>query len=589
MKSSASLFTGLFYRYKRLLIMSALLGMVLNLLSLATPLSFMAVIDRVLISEGYATLNVILVILLVTALLTQFLQAGQFHVSQWTALGMGSESAGVFYKHLFRLKQSYFDQTPVGEIVSRTAELDRVRGILTSWILSLAVDFTFMLVFLVVMLTLSAPLTFVVLATVPLHVGQYFIFGPSLKRRERENFEAGVNHQSAVIESLQGIETVRVSGRVDSQLEGIFSTLDFRLRKAYRLAQVGMWSSRLSEFIGAASEALILYYGAMLVLGLELTLGELVAFNMMKDRVTSPLIRLASIWEEVLAFRLSVERLNTVLHYEMEQSDSPSKALKRVDGFKQEIAFKNLSFCYPGHDNPAVSGISLDIRKGERICLLGESGAGKSTLTRLLTMVYDNYQGDICFDGIELRELDLESVRQQAYYVLQKNMLFRGTVASNILYASKNQDPKWAKRCAEIACASEFIEKLPLGYETPVLEGARNFSGGEIQRIALARAIAADTPIIVLDEATSALDYETESNVVNNLEQLGDEKTLVIVTHRLSLARICDRIIVLKDGGIIEEGNHDELIKKAGAYRRLYEYQFGDVERLALVPSEGTP
>ena len=347
MKSSVSLFTGLFYRYKRLLALSALLGVFLNLLSLATPLSFMAVIDRVLISEGYATLTVILVILLVTAVLTQFLQAGQFHVSQWTALGMGSESAGVFYKHLFRLKQSYFDQTPVGEIVSRTAELDRVRGILTSWILSLAVDFMFMLVFLVVMLGLSVPLTLIVLATVPMHIGQYFIFGSALKRRERENFEAGVNHQSAVIESLQGVETVRVSGKTDTQLEGIFSTLDHRLRKSYRLAQVGMWSSRMSEFIGAASEAVILYYGAKLVLGLELTLGELVAFNMMKDRVTSPLIRLAFIWEEVVAFRLSVERLNTVLHYDLEQSDSSTKSLKKLDNFSTEVSFKSLSFCYP--------------------------------------------------------------------------------------------------------------------------------------------------------------------------------------------------------------------------------------------------
>lgn len=202
-------------------------------------------------------------------------------------------------------------------------------------------------------------------------------------------------------------------------------------------------------------------------------------------------------------------------------------------------------------------------------------------------MVYDNYQGDICFDGVELRALDLESVRQQAYYVLQKNMLFRGSIASNILYASERQDLEWVKYCAEIACASDFIERLPHGYDTPILEGARNFSGGEVQRIALARAIAADTPILVLDEATSALDYETESNVVNNLSKLGEEKTLIIVTHRLSLARICDRIIVLRSGNIVEEGKHEELIKRAGPYRRLYGYQFGDVDRLPQVAEAG--
>ena len=568
------IFAGLFQRYTRLLVWTALIAIVLNTLSLATPLSFMAVIDRVLVSEGYDTLMVILVILLTITLFEQLLKMVQFRLSQWIGLGMGSESAGVFYRHLFRLKQAYFDTTPVGEILSRSAELDRIRSILVSWILSLAVDLLFMVIFLIVMLSMSLPLSLVVLATVPLHAGQYFVFGSVLSSRESASFEAGVQHQSLVIESLQGIETVRASNRGKLCLHGIFSTLDLRLRKAYRLAQVGMWSARASELIGGVSEVIILYFGARLVLEQELTLGALVAFNMMKDRVTGPLIRLASIWEEVLAFRLSVERLNTVLDSSVEQPDEEAPR-SELTSFSKTIKYSGLSFCYPGQDSPVLSNVDFFVARGERVCLLGESGAGKSTLTRLLTLAYDDYIGKIEIDNHEIRSLDLNSVRSQVAYVLQKNTLFSGTIASNILYACESPSDERMRDAARIACVNEFIETLPLGYQTVVQEGGKNFSGGQVQRIALARAIAANTPILILDEATSALDYETEANVVRNLQQLGECKTLIIATHRLSLARICDRIVVLKKGRVAEEGTHQQLIHQEGPYRKLYQYQTG--------------
>lgn len=572
---------GLLHRYSRLILWTALVACFLNALSLVVPLSFMAVIDRVLISEGYASLQVILVILCITAAVELALRVGQFRISQWVGLGMEAESAGVFYRHLFQLKQSYFDRTPIGEIISRTGELDKLRTILIGWIMTVLVDLLFMLVFLLVMLSFSGLLTALVLATVPLHLGQYFVFGSSLKRCERDNFQAGIEHQSAVVETLQGMNTIRACGKAESGLAQVFGTLDATLRTNYRLAQVGLWSSQTSTLVSKLSEASILFMGATLVLDQSMTLGALVAFNMMKDRVTGPLIRLASIWEEVLAFKLSLERLNTVFDYPSDRrSDTDVKVIACHSVETLEV--DGLSYAYDPDGEPVLSGVHLCLAQGERLCLLGESGAGKSTLTKLLSLMYDDYTGELRINGIDICEYDIDSLRGQIAYVLQKNVLFSGTIASNILYASDRDDDVWMRRAAKLACADGFIESLPLGYATPVTEGGKNLSGGQVQRIALARAFASSASLIVLDEATSALDYETEARVVANLEQLDPDVSLIIVTHRLSLARASDRIVVLKNGRVVEVGTHSELIEQPSAYRELHQYQVGNV--VPLVP-----
>ncbi len=228
-----------------------------------------------------------------------------------------------------------------------------------------------------------------------------------------------------------------------------------------------------------------------------------------------------------------------------------------------------------GQEAPAIENLSLELRRGQRLCLLGESGAGKSTVLRLLTCNYSDYEGEILFDNRDIRNLSLQSVRSQFSNVLQKNILFSGTLESNILYASKRQDKPWLKHTAQLACANKFIEALPDGYQSTVNEQGSNFSGGQVQRIALARALAAQTPLLILDEATSALDAETEYTLVENLRRLGRKKTLVIATHRLSLARMCDQIIVMKKGKVVEQGSHRLLMQRKGEYYKLQQLQAG--------------
>ncbi|MBC3620316.1 peptidase domain-containing ABC transporter [Vibrio metschnikovii] len=564
------MFQKVFIKHKKGLLIVFSFSIIANLLSLAVPLSFMAVIDRVLVSSGYATLNVIFIILIVVAISESVVNTFTSYIFNWCSSNIISEVAGKFFHHLFNLKIDYFQRNTPGDTISRLGELDSIKRYITDWMLAYSVDILFMLIFLSVMLSINSTLSLVILATIPFHLIQYYIFGKALKRKNQQVFVNNIQYNSAVLESLSGIEIIKSEGKEDYAIKRIANALDNSLKNNFSLSVTQLFSSQLSMTLSKLSEAFILFVGAYLVLGQKMSLGELVAFNMMKDRVTAPLLRAASIWEEIMQFRLSRERINTVMSEDSEANLNGCILSEDVS----QIKFIDVGFSYGDHK--VIDGFNLLIKPNTITCIVGESGAGKSTVTRLLSRLSDNYQGRIEISGTDIRHISIPSLRKKITYVNQNNILFSGTIRENILFSSARRDKEWLYHCARQAWIHDFIISLPLGYDTPVIEGGKNFSGGQIQRIAIARALASDKPILILDEATSALDYESEYQIVTNLKRAAKNKTLIAITHRLSLARCADNIICIEQGKILEQGSHDALILRDGFYRRLHNYQVGE-------------
>lgn len=565
------MFRKAFYKYKKGLFIVFSFSVISNLLSLAVPVSFMAVIDRVLVSSGYATLNVIFLILILVAISEAVVNGFTAYLFNWCSSSIISEVAGNFFHHLFHLKRDYFQSNTPGDTMSRIGEIDTIKRYITDWMLAYSVDILFMVIFLSVMLSINATLTLVILATVPLHLLQYFLFGKALKSKNQQVFVNNIQYNSAVLESLSGIEVIKNEGKEGYAIQRVANALGNTLKNSFSLSVIQLFSGQLSATLSKLSEAVILFVGAYLVLGQKMSLGELVAFNMMKDRVTSPLLRTASIWEEIMQFRLSRERINTVMNEESEADLNGCTLGSEIS----RIEFTDVRFSYGQHK--VIDGFNLLIKPNSMTCIVGESGAGKSTVTRLLARLSDNYQGRIEISGKDIRHIALPSLREKIAYINQDNVLFSGTVRDNILFSSARRDEEWLHHCARQAWIHDFIVSLPQGYETPVIEGGKNFSGGQIQRIAIARAMASDKPIMILDEATSALDYESEYQIVANLKKAAENKILIAITHRLSLARCADNIVCMEQGKILEQGSHDALIRRNGLYSRLHNYQMGEV------------
>jgi len=553
----------------------------LYIVSLSAPLSFMAIIDRVLVSDGHSTLKIILFILLVTSIFDFFLNILNSKLSAWIYNIHTSEVTYYLFSKIFSLKKSEYDKTSIGEILSRLSELDTLKSHISDWISQFSLDLIFMVIFFIVIFNLNASLSIILLISVPLHLLQYFIFSKKIKESNEKMFSASINYQDRVIESITAYDHLKANRKSNEMLGRIYNAFDIKLRKGYELAKVNIYSSQLSELINRISEAVILFMGATYVLEQSMTLGALVAFNMMKDRVTGPLLRLASIWEEILDFKISLGRVNVIMKAE---SEVTGEHFHNITSLNQGVQFRNVSFQY-NQNELVVNQFNLEIHHGKTLCILGESGAGKSTLAKLLAGDYDHYQGQILFDGKELKEIALPSLREQVTVLQQKSILLVGTIRENILFDSLVDDHTWVERAGKLADVHDFIMSLPQGYDTPVAEQGCNFSGGQIQRIALARAFASDKPIMILDEATSALDYETEANIVANLAQLKTDKTIIIITHRLSLARISDAIIYMKNGKVLEQGNHESLINTPSHYRKLYQYQIGEVPSDTALPA----
>ena len=544
----------------------------LQLFALITPLFFQVVMDKVLVHRGFSTLDVIAVGLLVIVSFEVALTALRSYVFAHTTSRIDVELGAALYRHLITLPLAYFQARRVGDSVARVRELENIRSFLTGNAITVLLDLLFSVVFLSVMLHYSPTLTLIVVISIPCYVLLSAGFTPVLRRRLNEKFARGAENQSFLVESVSGIDTLKsmavepqMTRQWDKQLAG-YVAASFKTTALSTLAGAGV------TLIGKLVTVATLWFGARLVIDAELSVGQLIAFNMLAGQVAQPVMRLAQLWTDFQQTGIAVQRLGDILNTPTE-INSQQLTLPRLQG---AIRFDNVQFRYRPDGNPVLRQIDLQIAPGEVIGVVGRSGSGKSTLTRLIQRLYVPEQGRVLIDGIDLSVVDASSLRRQIGVVLQENLLFSRSIRDNIALTDPGAPLEAVMQAAKLAGAHEFILELPEGYDTQVGEHGSGLSGGQRQRIAIARALLTNPRILIFDEATSALDYESERIIQQNMQAISQGRTVVIIAHRLSAVRHANRIIVLDRGQIVEQGSHQELVQhEAGHYARLLRLQQG--------------
>lgn len=434
-------------------------------------------------------------------------------------------------------------------------------------------DVAFSIVFVTVMLFYSAPLTLIVLASMPLFFGHSLAVVPILRRRLDEKFARGAENQAMLAETVSAIQTVKATAlepvfgcRWDNQLAAYVSA-------SFRTQNLASWAHEGVNLIGKLVNAVTLWYGAHLVMNNELTVGQFVAFNMFAQRVSQPIMRMAQLWTDFQQTGISMARLGDILNT---RTEVPPSAAAQLPALKGRVTLDNLTFRYRPEATPVLNGVSLDVRPGEVIGIVGRSGSGKSTLTKLIQRLHSPEQGRLLVDGIDISLLDAAQLRRQVGVVLQENLLFNRSVRENIAIVDPAAPLQAVLHAAQLAGVHEFISELPEGYDTIVGEQGASLSGGQRQRIAIARALFSHPRILIFDEATSALDYESEAIVQHNMTHICKGRTVFIIAHRLSAVRHANRIIVMDKGRIVEGGTHEALINRPnGIYAHLWAIQDG--------------
>jgi subfamily B ATP-binding cassette protein HlyB/CyaB len=416
-------------------------------------------------------------------------------------------------------------------------------------------------------------LAWIVVGSFPFYIAVSAGVTPIFRKRLEKKFDRGAENQAFLVESVSAIQTLKAMAiepqmqrRWEEQLAGYVGS-------SFDVLSLGNWASQSVQFISKIVTALTLYFGAHLVISGQLTVGELIAFNMLAGRVAQPVLRLAQLWQDFHQAKISIDRLGDILNTKPEPTfDAGRAAPPQIRG---EVNFDHISFRYRPDGAKVLDDVSLKVEPGQVVGIVGPSGSGKSTLTKLVQRLYVPESGRVMIDGVDLTVADVAWLRRQIGTVLQESVLFNRTIRENIALADPGMNMERVVAAAELAGAHDFILGLPDGYNTVVGERGASLSGGQRQRIAIARALVTNPRILIFDEATSALDYESESIIQRNMRRICAGRTVFIIAHRLSAVRNADRIITIEAGRLVEDGTHDELIKRAGRYAMLHQIQAG--------------
>ncbi|HDS1736229.1 TPA: type I secretion system permease/ATPase [Pseudomonas putida] len=560
-------------KYRKMLGEVLMVSLVIQVLALLTPLFFQVVMDKVLVHRGLTTLNVIALGLLFVILFESLLSGLRTYIAAHTASRIDVELGAKLFKHLIGLPLAYFHARRVGDSVARVRELENIRSFLTGNSITLILDVLFSIVFISVMFLHSGWLTLLVVASLPLYFLVSLIVTPLLRARLDQSFQRGAENQAFLVEAVNGIDTLKsmavepqVTRRWDNQLAA-YVAASFKTQNLSNLANESV------ALIGKLVTVGTLWLGARLVIDGELTVGELVAFNMLAGRVSQPIMRLAQLWTSFQQTGVSIQRLGDILNTRTESSSGQGTLMPSIEG---RIELEKVCFRYRPDASEVLRDVSVKISAGEVIGIVGRSGSGKSTLTHLMQRLHSPERGRVLLDGADLAMVDVASLRRQIGVVLQENMLFRRSVRDNIAFVNPGAPLEEVIDAAKLAGAHDFILALPNGYETLIGEHGASLSGGQRQRIAIARALLGNPRILIFDEATSALDYESERIIQENMARICAQRTVIIIAHRLSAVRYADRIVVMECGQIVEQGAHDELLRNPqGVYAYLYRLQLG--------------
>ena len=559
-------------KYRRLLGEVLLVSLFLQLFALVSPLFFQVVMDKVLVHRGMTTLDVLVIGLVVVVVFESALTVLRSYVFSHTTSRIDVELGARLFRHLVSLPLAYFQARRVGDSVARVRELENIRSFLTGNAVTLVLDVAFSVIFIAIMFAYSVPLTLIVLVSLPLYVGISLLLVPVLRARLNEKFARGAENQALLVETVTGIQTVKASAlepaiakRWDDQLAAYVSA-------SFKTQTLANYGHEAINLIGKLVGAATLWYGAKLVMDQELSVGQFVAFNMFAQRVAQPIMRMAQLWTDFQQTGISMARLGDILNT---RTEVPPAAAAQLPPLKGRIQFDQVQFRYRPEAPPVISALSLDVKAGEVIGIVGRSGSGKSTLTKLVQRLYTPEQGRVLVDGVDISLIDAAQLRRQIGVVLQENLLFNRSVRENIAITDPAAPIEAVMHAARLAGAHEFVSELPEGYDTVVGEQGTGLSGGQRQRIAIARALFTNPRILILDEATSALDYESEAILQRNMAAICQGRTVIVIAHRLSAVRQSHRIVVMDKGRIVEQGPHEALLAHKGLYAHLWGMQAG--------------
>jgi subfamily B ATP-binding cassette protein HlyB/CyaB len=568
-------------KYRKLLGEVLVASFFLQLFALLTPLFTQVVIDKVLVHKGFTTLHVLAIGMITLAVFEAILGGLRTYLFAHTTnridVGLGAQ----LFRHLLALPLSYFEARRVGDTVARVRELEQIRQFLTSNSVTVVLDVIFTIVFLTVMWFYSPMLTIVVMASLPFYALLSIAITPAIRARLHEKFNRGADNQAFLVETVSGMQTVKAMAVEPPLLRKWEEQLSGYVRASFRATSLITVAGQVATGVQKITTVAVLWVGAYHVIGGELSIGQLIAFNMLSAQVTGPMLRLVNLWQDFQQVGISVQRLGDVLNTQPEPSYNPNRTtLPHVAG---QVRFEDVTFRYRPDAPEVLRKVSFAVEPGQVIGLVGRSGSGKSTIAKLIQRLYVPERGRILVDGVDLAQVDPAWLRRQVGVVLQENFLFNRSVRDNIALTDPGLAMERVIQAAKLAGAHEFILELPEGYDTLVGEHGCSLSGGQRQRIAIARALVADPRILIFDEATSSLDYESEAVIQQNMAQICKGRTVFIVAHRLSTVRPAHRIYVVERGEIVEQGSHEELLRLKGFYARLQQYQDGG----AAVKREG--
>jgi ATP-binding cassette subfamily B protein len=557
-------------REKRIFIEIAAIAFFMHGLAFAVPLFFQGVVDKVLAHHVMATLNVLAVGVTMALVFEGVLRFLREYLLRYATSRIDLRLAMETFAHMIRLPLSFFERSFAGVIIKHMQQTDQVREFLTGNLLNALLDASSLLVFLPVLFFYSTQLTLIVLVFALVTAGIIALMIGPFQRRLTALYAAEGARQALLVETIHGMGTIKslaLEGDRQRRWEEGSAAAVLRNFSVRRMAAAGQSLIKTLERLMTVA---VIFFGARGVFDGSLTVGELIAFQMLSQSVTMPLIRIVELIHEYQKVHLAVAMLGEVMNKKPEAGFARGGARPEIKG---EIVLEDLRFAYNPGDPPALDGVSLRIAPGEVLGVVGKSGSGKTTLTRLIQGLYPLSQGRILFDATSIRDMDILHLRQNIGVVLQENFIFHGALKDNLALTRPDADFEDLRRAARLAGADEFIERLPSGYDTILEENGANLSGGQRQRLAIARALLKNPRIMIFDEATSALDPDSESRIQENMEAISEGRTTIIVAHRLSTLRHANRIMVLDAGKVADIGPHAELLDRCDIYRNLWDKQ----------------
>ena len=552
----------------------AIAAMVMHVLAIASPMFFQLVIDKVLVHQGVSTLWTLAVGIVIALVLESLLGFVRQILTLSATNKIDMRLTRRTFAKLLSLPIDYFDQTTAGVITRHIQQMEKIRGFLTGRMFFTALDLTSLLVFMPLLFTYSAKLAMIVLAFALTIMCIVALMVPYYNRRLALLYQAEGDRQAMLVETIHGMRTVKSLAIEPAQRRAWDQKSARSISMHFRVGQISITGNAVTDLIGKLMPVVVITVGAQDVFNQSLTVGALIGFQMIAGRVMSPLIAVVGLVNDYQETALSVRMLGEVMNRPSEGRAGAGDLRPQLQG---AITFEDVTFRYPGSTVTALDKASFAIKAGTVVGLVGRSGSGKSTLTKLIQGLYNVQEGVVRFDRLDAREIELAHLRRQIGVVLQENFLFRGTVRDNISMARPEASFEEIVAAADAAGATEFIERMPQGYNTMLEENASNLSGGQKQRLSIARSLLTNPRILILDEAASALDPDSEAIFIRNLSKIAVGRTVLMISHRLSTLVNADAILVMQQGRLMDLGTHGELLQRCEPYQHLWHQQTSHV------------